>query len=97
MITFKWNAEKNLALKSAPNKGVCFEDIVAAIEGGGLLDDVSRLNNVKYSHQRIFVVLLNDYVYAVPYVRDGSSVFLKTVFPSRKFKALYLKDLKNET
>ena len=35
--------------------------------------------------------VLDDYVYAVPYVEDSEKIFLKTVFPSRKYTKLYLK------
>jgi hypothetical protein len=63
---------------------VCFEDIVAAIESGGLLDDIEHVNSKKYPHQRMFVVLFNDYVYGVPYVANDEEIFLKTVYPSRK-------------
>jgi len=37
------------------------------------------------------LVAINDYVYAVPYVEDSEKIFLKTVFPSRKYTKLYLK------
>lgn len=96
-MVFNWNADKNLALKNAADRGVCFEDIVAAIENGGLLDDVAQVNSEKYAHQRVLVVLHQGYVYAVPYVREGDSLFLKTVFPSRKLRARYLKGLSDET
>jgi hypothetical protein len=51
-----------------PSGGVCFEDIVAAIESGGLIDDIEHPNKDRYPGQRILVVLAKDYVYAVPYV-----------------------------
>ena len=97
MRVFKWNADKNLALKTAADRGVCFEDIVAAIENGGLLDDIAQVNSAKYAHQRVLMVLHQGYVYAVPYVREDGSLFLKTVFPSRKLKVHYLKGLSDET
>jgi hypothetical protein len=96
-MKFKWNAEKNLQLKNNADRSVCFEDIVAAIESGGLLDDVEHLNSVKYPHQKMYVVLRNNYVYGVPYVRDDDGVFFKTIYPSRKLTEIYLKGRKDES
>ena len=91
MKQITWSAAKNRELKENPNRAACFEDIVAAMESGGLLDDIEHVSSAKYPHQRMYVVLLNDYVYCVPYVTNGSEVFLKTIFPSRKFTQIYLK------
>jgi hypothetical protein len=89
-MKFEWIPGKNLELKASANRGICFEDIVSAIENGGLLDDIGHLNKRKYPRQRMYVVLVNDYVYGVPYVAAGDGVFLKTAFPSRKLKGIYL-------
>jgi hypothetical protein len=97
MAHFSWNEEKNLLLKQNSDRAICFEDIVAAIEGGGLLDDVEHINASKYPHQRVYVVLHNNYVYSVPYVRDKNSSFLKTIYPSRKLTAMYLKGKDDES
>ncbi len=48
MRHFAWSDEKNRELKSNANRTVCFEDIVAAIDGDGLLDDVEHVNAAKY-------------------------------------------------
>jgi hypothetical protein len=90
MQRYHWSLEKNQELKANPNRAVCFEDIVAAIEGDGLLDDIEHVNSQKYPHQRMFVVLLGGYVYGVPYVVDGDEIFLKTAYPSRRLKQMYL-------
>jgi hypothetical protein len=86
-----WSLEKNRELKNNPNRSVCFEDIVAAIDSGGLLDDVVHMNGTKYPHQRLLVVLFNNYVYGVPYVSNDEGIFLKTIYPSRKLTEHYLK------
>ena len=93
---FTWSDEKNKELKANPDREVCFEDIVASIETGGLLDDLEHSNSDKYGHQRVYVVAFKDYVYAVPYVTTSDGVFLKTIFPSRKLKAIYLKGSDHE-
>ncbi len=92
MRTIAWSPEKNRELKSDARRRICFEDIVAAIESGGLLDDIEHPNREKYPGQRMLVVLANGYVYAVPYVSTPDGIFLKTAFPSRRLKAYYLPD-----
>jgi hypothetical protein len=89
MNVISWSPEKNRELKSDVKRNICFEDIVAAIEGGGLLDEIEHPNADKYPGQRILVVLAEAYVYAVPYVRTPDGIFLKTAFPSRRLKAQY--------
>jgi hypothetical protein len=92
MRTIAWSPEKNRELKSDTKRGICFEDIVAAIETGGVLDDIEHPNRERYPGQRMLGVLANDYVYAVPYVDTPDGIFLKTAFPSRRLKAHYLPD-----
>ena len=90
MKRIEWNPDKNRELKADKDRNICFEDIVAAIESGGLLDDIEHPNAEKYRGQRLLVVAVNDYVYAVPYVPTVEGIFLKTAFPSRKLKGLYM-------
>jgi hypothetical protein len=40
------------------------------------------------------VVQIDDYAYLVPFVEDEKQVFLKTIIPSRKATAKYLKGRK---
>ena len=90
MKAMLWSPEKNRELKADARRNICFEDIVAAIESGGLLDDIDHPNSEKYPGQRVLVVLAKTYVYAVPYVQTLEGIFLKTVFPSRRLKEHYL-------
>ena len=79
MKQFNWNPEKNEKLKQ--ERGVSFEDVVSEIVGGGVLADTLHPSR---ANQRLFVVLINDYVHLVPYVQEGDEVFFKTIIPSRK-------------
>ena len=90
MKRITWSVEKNRQLINDSNRAICFEDIVAVLETGDYLDDISHPNLVKYPHQRMFVVLINDYVYGVPYVETETEIFLKTAFQSRRLKGIYL-------
>jgi len=88
MKPFRWNPEKNEALKT--DRGVSFESIVVAISSGGLLDILAHPNPAKYPLQRILVVASDDYVFLVPFVEEEDYLFLKTIIPSRKATRDYL-------
>ena len=88
MKPFRWNHEKNENLKQ--ERSISFEEIVLAIESGGLLDELKHPNKDKYPNQLVFVVGLDGYAYLVPYVEEIQYFFLKTVIPSRKATKNYL-------
>jgi uncharacterized DUF497 family protein len=90
MKIYNWNSDKNQELIVARN--ISFEEMIFHIEHGDLLDDIAHPNSSDYSHQRIFVVSIKEYVYLVPYVENEDEVFLKTIIPSRKFTKAYLGD-----
>jgi uncharacterized DUF497 family protein len=90
MKIYNWNAEKNEQL--IVERGISFEVIVFYIENNGLLDDIAHPNSQDYSHQRIFVVAVESYVYLVPYIENNDELFLKTIIPSRKFTKIYFGD-----
>lgn len=93
-ISIRFNEEKNQLLKVG--RSISFEEIRDAIEGGNLLADIAHPSQ-KYRHQRLYVVEINHYAYAVPYVinKAKSEVFLKTVFRSRALTKHYLQGGKN--
>ena len=86
-MTFNWSDEKNALLKRT--RGISFEEIVIAIEGGHVVDVVQ--NTKRYPHQRVYLIAWRDYIYAVPFVRDldNEEIFLKTIYPSRKYTKQY--------
>jgi uncharacterized DUF497 family protein len=88
MKTLRWNPEKNEILKT--DRGISFERVVVAIEGGGLLDILAHPNQDRYPRQRVLVVGCDNYVYLVPFVEEEDYFFLKTVIPSRKATRDYL-------
>ena len=89
MKIFVWEEGKNKLLRQ--ERGISFEEIVFHINNGDLLARLDHPNRTKYSHQQVFVVLANDYVYMVPFVENLQGYFLKTIIPSRKFKRDYSK------
>jgi uncharacterized DUF497 family protein len=85
---FRWGPEKNEQLKL--ERGVSFEQMVVAVEAGGLLDILAHPNKAKYPSQRVLVVASDGYAYLVPFVEEDDHFFLKTVIPSRKATRDYL-------
>jgi hypothetical protein len=85
---FLWNPEKNEVLKN--DRGISFEEIVLAIEEGGLQDILVHPNQGRYPGQVVLVVSFQDYVFLVPSVEEDAYYFLKTIIPSRKAARDYL-------
>jgi uncharacterized DUF497 family protein len=83
-----WNADKNLQLME--QRGVCFEDVMVAVAGEGLLANLAHPQPERYGHQMMWVVKMKAYVYLVPYVENDQHIFLKTIIPSRKATRQYL-------
>lgn len=83
-----WNSEKNIRLKS--ERGVSFEEVLAAIAHDALLDVLQHPNKRQYPNQRIFVVRIRGYAYLVPFVEADEEIFLKTIIPSRNATKRYL-------
>ena len=86
---FDYSLAKDEILRQA--RGISFEDVIKAIDEGGLIDNIDHFNNEEYPHQMIFVVKVLNYIYAVPYVLDHKRkvIFLKTIYPSRKLREIY--------
>ena len=82
MQTYRWSEEKNEQLKQS--RGISFEDVVLALESGGLLDVIVHQNPKRYPNQKVMVVAVMEHVYLVPHIEGGGHIFLKTVIPSRK-------------
>ena len=88
MKPFRWSPEKNEQLQL--DRGISFENMVVAIESGGLLDILAHPNLAKYPNQKMLVVVSDGYAYLVPFVEEDDHFFLKTVIPSRKATRDYL-------
>ena len=85
--TYNWNAAKNHVL--VQERGISFERIVFEISAGNELAVLEHPNQYKYPGQRISIVQVDDYVYAVPFVENAMEIFLNTIIPSRKAKRQY--------
>lgn len=86
-MVIRWDIEKNELLKRT--RGVCFEEVLVVIEADEIIDFFVHPDETRYPGQVIFLVCLRDYIYAVPAVIRDEEIFLKTIYPSRKYTKLY--------
>ncbi len=88
MKHLSWNPEKNEILKKERN--ISFEEIAFLIETEQILD---IRENPGYPNQSLFILEIDNHAIVVPYVETEKEIFLKTIFPSRKYTKIYgLKD-----
>ena len=94
----KWNyafdPRKNAWL--IQEHGIGFEQIISLIEGGGLIQVLEHPDKTRYPNQLLYEVDVDGYVYVIPVVREGQTLFLKTVYPSRKATKKHTKGEPNE-
>ncbi len=86
-MNFNWNSDKNELLKLT--RDISFEMVLEEILLGRVLENTPHPNHEKYPEQYIFVVMIEGYCYMVPYVQQDNTIFLKTIFPSRKMTKKY--------
>jgi hypothetical protein len=79
---FKWSSLKNERLKRV--RGASFEDIT-----GAKLVRIKK--HPRKENQDIMFFEYKNYIWAVPYVEDESHIFLKTLYPSRKYTKIHKK------
>ena len=85
-MDFAFNNEKNNQLFK--ERGVTFYNVIDSINEKGILLNFDHPNKEKYPDQKVLVIDIDGYAYCVPYVIKKNKCFLKTIFPSRKFKYL---------
>jgi hypothetical protein len=79
---YAFDAEKNAWLLR--ERGISFDQIIALIESGKLIQVLEHADQARYPNQLLYEVNVDGYVYVVPVIRRGRTLFLKTVYPSRK-------------
>ncbi len=85
-----WDKGKNIWLKK--NRQISFEAIELKILNNDIIKIIPH-SSKKYAHQFMIIVNVNNYGYVVPFVinKENNLIFLKTIFPSRKYTKKYLK------
>ena len=80
MKEIRWNLLKNDRLKQV--RGVSFEEILRS-------ELIAIKRHLKRENQDVMLFLHRGYIWVVPFVSDGEGVFLKTLYPSRKYTKIY--------
>jgi len=93
-LTFKFDKDKNKKLLI--DRGINFDRVILELNSNKELAIVEHPNKTQYPKQKIFIIEIKNYVYAIPFVQEkGNCFFLKTIFPSRKLTKKYLLKSKN--
>lgn len=82
-VWYIWSELKDAKLRK--ERGIGFMDVMRALEADGIIffgvhHALNRQNQV------LLVVVINEYPHVVPAVPNDEGFFLKTVYPSRRFK-----------
>ena len=92
-MKYEWNYKKNEWLKK--ERKISFEQIVFHLSQGDLWKISDHPDYKKYPNQKIYYVIIDDYIYLVPYIIDRKNIFLKTIIPSRKATKIFKQEMEN--
>jgi hypothetical protein len=81
-IEFLFDPEKNAWL--IRERRISFERIIALIGEGNLIQVLAHPNAERYPSQLLYEVDVDGYTFVVPVVKEVRTLFLKTIFPSRR-------------
>ena len=81
-MKYDWNPEKNDWLKK--ERKLSFEQVVFHLSQGDVWKVADHPDQKKYPGQKIYFVIIEDYIYMIPHVIKKEFIFLKTIIPSRK-------------
>lgn len=90
MKTIAWNDEKDAVLRADLDRGgIGLAECAEMIESGNLLAVVPN-PSANHGDQQMYVLNIAGNAYCVPFDETDDYIFLKTLYPSRRFTALYL-------
>ena len=76
---YTWDPAKNHLLKRS--RGVAFEDVIIGLARH---DDIGVIYNHRpgrYPGQDLLLIMIQDYLYAVPHLATGDTIRLITIYP----------------
>ena len=80
MKDIKWNPTKSKRLKQT--RGASFEEIVKS-------KFIVIREHPNRNDQKVMVFEHKNYLWAVPFIEDEDTIFLKTIYRSRKLMKIY--------
>jgi len=93
-VLYDWDPKKNELLKAT--RDISFEAIVVHLGRGDVWRVANHPNQAHYPGQQLIFVVIDEYVYIVPFEIRDESMWLVTIIPSRKATKEYQKEKKNE-
>ena len=95
-MKYEWSPAKNEILKKERN--ISFEKVIFHLSQGDIWKTTDHPDQIKFPGQRLYFVLIENYVYIVPHIMGDEIIFLKTIIPSRKATKLFkMEQEENET
>ena len=89
-MKYDWNPEKNQWLKE--ERKLSFEEVVFHLSQGDVWKVADHPDQKKYPVQKIYFVIIEDYIYLVPHIVRKEYILLKTIIPSRKATKIYQRE-----
>jgi hypothetical protein len=89
-MKYEWNPEKNEWLKR--NSNISFEQIIFHLGQGDIWGTSDHPSQEKYPGQKLYFVIVDNYIYIVPHIVEEKYIFLKTIISSKKATKDYLKE-----
>ena len=90
LMKYYWNPAKNEWLKK--EREISFEKAVFHISQGDVWKFADHPDQLKYPGQKVYFIVIEDYIYLVPHIIEKEYIFLKTIIPSRKATKAYQKE-----
>jgi len=90
-MRYEWDSAKNEWLKKERN--VSFEEVIFHLSRGDVWKTADHPDKTNYPGQKIYFVIIEEYIYVVPHIIEKEYVFLKTIIPSRKATKIYKNEL----
>ena len=89
-MRYEWDPKKNEWLKA--ERGISFEEILFHLARGDVWKIADHPDQENYPGQKIYFVVVEEYIYLVPHILEKDYIFLKTIIPSRKSTKAYKKE-----
>ena len=81
-MKYEWSPAKNEWLKE--HRNISFEQVIFHLLQGDVWKIADHPNQDRYPGQKIYFVIVEDYIHLVPHIIMRDHIFLKTIIPSRK-------------
>lgn len=81
-MKYDWNPRKNEWLKK--ERKISFEEVVFHLSQGDVWKVADHPDQLNYPGQKIYFVIIEDFIFLVPHIIEKEYIFLKAIIPSRK-------------